>query len=115
MHAQIKAACRTLKRRNGGNVQFTLTSGEQTPMGRILYFVYYRSNILDLVPGCTTGYPHNGGQHTFTFNGPAKDAVAFVELLKEVCMERPWIACPEVRTVANELSFLTQDIIAIMH
>ena len=111
MHPQIKDICSTLTTRSG-KVQFELTSCEGSSMGDILAFMYYRTGIVDLVREYVIGYPHNGGRHSCSFNGPWGDAVAFIELLKETYLARNVMMDEEHCRVANELSFLSQDIIA---
>ena len=67
-----------------------LTSGEQTPMGKVLADIYYRnhSGLCDLAPG-RTGYPHNGGQHSFSTTGTIPDVIAFLELVMEQYHDKP--------------------------
>lgn len=111
MHAQIHYAISRLQF-SPGQVLVELSAGEQSPLGKILNIVYYRTNICDVVDRDNRwGYPHNGGQHTFTFRGPHGDAVSMVELIKETVMDK-FKLDDETRQVASELSYISQEILA---
>ena len=110
MHAQIRTVIGSL-RFTTGSVSIDLSAGERTPLGNIISRVYYETNIGDVVDRAyRSGYPHNGGQHTFHFQGPRGEAVAMLELIKETMLER-FKLNEETRQVANELSFVSQEII----
>lgn len=113
MHPQIKAVCNTI-RRAGSKVQFSLTAPEQSPLGRIVCDVYYRTNIAELATDVNGerivyGYPHNGGDHSFEFMGSKKDAVALLELIKETMVNSR--RTEEELRIVSELAFVAQDIL----
>ncbi len=111
MHPQIASVCKSIRYKNG-NARVTLTSGEQTPLGKILFFLYYKSDLLDLLEhNSVIGYPHNGGQHSCIITAPFGDVIAFIELLKETVLAR--YKNPEMLAVASELSFISQDILML--
>jgi hypothetical protein len=114
MHHQIKKVCAGLQHHvNPKGVSFDLSAGEQTPLGRILNLMYYRTGVVDLLPRDSHfGYPHNGGMHTFHYTGPKGDAVAFLELLKEELDQPKYRLNEEERQVLRELSFISQDILS---
>jgi hypothetical protein len=68
----------------GQEYRVTLTDLQESALGKLLHQLYYgRSDALcDLAPN-RTGFPHNGGQHTFTMRGKKDDLVAYLELLEE--------------------------------
>ena len=110
MHPQIKHIINRLLF-TPGMVDIDLSAGEHTPMGNILDIVYYRTNICEVVDRAhRSGYPHNGGSHTFHYHGPKRDAVAMLELIKETVLEN-FKMDEETRRVANELSFVSQEIV----
>ena len=112
MHQQIRRIIEERLLFTPGSVLVELTAGEQTPLGRLLYKVYYQTKICDVIDNeHRWGYPHNGGMHTFTYKGPWKDAVAMLELIKETLMEN-FTLDEEQRQVASELSYISQEIIA---
>jgi hypothetical protein len=113
MHAQIRNVIEGLHF-TLGHVSFDLTATEQTPLGRILYCVYYGTNITDVIDRNTRwGYPHNGGQHTFEYSGPWGDAVAMLELIKEVVSEKYGDKLDATESqVLSEFSYISQEIIA---
>ncbi len=111
MHPQIATACKSIRYKHG-TASVTLTSGEQTPLGKILFFLYYKSDLLDLLGrDAVMGYPHNGGLHTCTIRAPYGDVIAFIELLNEAVQAR--YKNPEMLAVASELSFISQDILML--
>jgi len=113
MHPQIKQVCATVQHHVAPKgVSFDLRAGEQTPLGKLLSILYYRTDVLDLVPfEHRIGFPHNGGMHTLYYNGPRGDAVAFLELWKEE-LEK-FNLTEEQRQVASELSFISQEILSV--
>ncbi len=112
MHPQIKTVISRL-RFFTDLVILDLTSAQHTPMGKLLYNVYYRTNICDVVDRESRyGYPHNGGEHTFSFRGKPWDAVTMLELIKETMIEGKFGLTEEEREVASQLSFVSQEIIA---
>ncbi len=118
MHQDIKRVLATLKALSDspkGRIAIELSAGQFTPMGRILGIMYYRLDVVDLLERTEHfGYPHNGGQHTFSYRGNGKDFVAFLELLKEELQNRFNAGFnDEERQVVSELSFISQDILAL--
>lgn len=114
MHRQIAAIAATVQARPQKAVAFEMNAGEQTALGRILFLMYYRTGIMDLIRDHKThGYPHNGGQHTFYFVGPRREAVTFLELLKEELEQPKYRLNEEERQVLSELSFISQDILSL--
>lgn len=111
MHTQIKAVISQLKF-SPRNVTIELTAGEQTPLGSLLSKVYYRTSICDVVEReFLFGCPNTGGRHTFTYSGPWQDAVAMLELMKETLLDN-FALNDEERQVANQLSYISQEILA---
>lgn len=111
MHAQIRTVIDRLMF-TPREVLVELSADERTPLGNILYKVYYQTNICDVIDRERRwGYPHNGGSHTFTFRGPRRDAVAMLELIKEEIAEHFTLSDEESR-VLSELSFVSQEIIS---
>lgn len=111
MHHQIKHIISRLLF-TPGSVQIDLSAGEQTPLGRILYKVYYQTNICDVVDReHRSGYPHNGGSHTFHYHGPKREAVAMLKLIKEVINENFKVSGEEAE-VLSQLSYVSQEILS---
>lgn len=109
MHAQIKRVIDTLLF-DLTRVHVRLSAGEQTPLGRLIGRVYYNSHVLEgLNYSERSGYPHNGGQHTLELFCRPLDAIEMIEMIKEVCLER-LARTEEERQVANELSYISQEI-----
>ncbi len=114
MHAQIKAAIGTLRLMAGIGIYLDLSAGERTPLGNLLNIVYYQTNLCDVIDRDNRfGYPHNGGQHTFQYRGPAGDAVSMIELIKETLLEGKYRLSEEDRQVAHELSYISQEVLAL--
>jgi hypothetical protein len=117
MHADIKRVLGTLKKLTDhpkGRIAIDLSSGQYTPMGKLLGLMYYRTNIVDQLERTEYfGYPH-GGQHTFSYRGDGKTFAAFIELLKEE-LQNKFIRGlnEEEQQVLSELSFISQDILAL--
>lgn len=112
MHAQIKTIIASIRTIPGARVLINFTSGESTLMGRILYEMYYKTELMDMLrQNEHYGYPHNGGQHTFQLACKAIDAIAFVEQLKETMEARQFFS-EELRQVISELSFISQELYA---
>ncbi len=118
MHADIRRVLGTLKQLSDspkGRIAIELSSGQYTPMGKLLGLMYYRTRITDLLERTEHfGYPHNGGQHTFSYRGNGKTFVAFLELMKEELQTKFNNGLnEEERQVLSELSFISQDILAL--
>ena len=112
MHEQIKRIIASLLHQPG-KVHVRLSAGEQTPLGRIIGRVYYNSKVLEgLNYSERTGYPHNGGQHTLELHCAPIDAIEMIEMIKEEALERLCLN-EEEREVANQLSFVSQEIYAL--
>ena len=112
MHPQIKEVIRTLMHQPG-KVFVRLTAGESTPLGKLVGRVYYDSNVLEgLSFAERSGYPHNGGQHTLELHCKPLDAIEMIEMIKEAALSgtRPLARTEEEREVANQLSFVSQEI-----
>ena len=111
MHTQIRSVIKGLRWPGAGMVQLELTAGEHTPLGRLVGRLYYQTGVMDLVDKDTRwGFPHNGGQHTFGFEGSRRDAVAMLEIFKEAL--EVFKLTEEESQVASELSYISQDIIS---
>lgn len=110
MHAQIKAIIASIRPATDGRVSVTLTSGERTPMGRVLYDLYYNTNLADLLSREERfGYPHNGGEHTLQLLCKPLDAIAFIEQVKETLQDKRTYD-EEHRQLISELSFISQEL-----
>ena len=70
-----------LSKRPDGLWVLDLTSGERTPLGIVVYQLYYKSNVLDLIQNC--GCPHNGGEHTLSLIACKDDLIAFMDIVIE--------------------------------
>lgn len=111
MHAQIRNVISRLAFIDRDTVVVELSAGEQSPLGRLLYRLYYQTKVMDVVDRESRfGYPHNGGEHTFSYRGKPLDAVATLEMFKEE-LEKFNLTEEESR-VANQLSFVSQEILA---
>lgn len=114
MHSQIKAAIATLNRAPGGKVFVDLGAGEQTPLGKILGKMFYSTLLTDVLDqGTYGGYPNNGGSHTFWMRAEPLEVVSFIELLKETMLEGKYVLSEESRQVAHELSYISQEVLAL--
>ena len=71
--------------------------------------MYYNTNLTSLIR--SVGFPHNGGEHTFTYIGSIGDCVAYTELLKEE-MEK-FTLTNEQELVVSELSFISQELLSL--
>jgi hypothetical protein len=73
-----------------GDVRVILTSPQNSVLGEILHHLFYCADeaLLNLAPN-STGYPHNGGQHSLTIWGKQGDVVSYLDLLIEVYSARP--------------------------
>ena len=110
MHAQIKRVIERLVF-HPGKVYVELSATQSSPLGLILFEVYYNTKICDIVSRDDRhGYPHNGGQHTFSYKGRPGDVVALLETIKEEVGQRK--LNEETRQVLSELSFISQEILA---
>lgn len=110
MHTQIKAIIATLKwhKAGTGEVAVQLTSGQNTPMGKLLFNLYYRMDVIDLLGKRACGYPHNGGEHCLFIHAPWGDVVAFLDLFQDEVQK--FKLTTEESQVAGELSFISQEI-----
>lgn len=114
MHPQIQSVIDSLHF-TPSTVCVTLTAGESTPLGNIVGRIYYHTDVLEVLDrNQRFGYPNNGGQHTLSFRCSPKDAVTLIELIKETVVGRFTYTEQEAR-VANELSFISQEILAGAH
>jgi hypothetical protein len=112
MHPQIEEVIRTLLH-TPYKFRVRLSAGEQTPLGKIIGRVYYNTNVLEALSYSErTGYPHNGGQHTLELHCRPLDAIEMIEMIKEVALEK-LCRTEEEREVANQLSFVSQEIHAL--
>jgi hypothetical protein len=103
-----------------GSIGVTMTDAQRDPLGLIVGHLYYSNRILsDLLPSfvyenkpagaelSSSGYPHNGGEHTMEIYGPKADVVAFLELAADFyevyAMKRPDFApgAAMVRTLSH--------------
>lgn len=85
-------------------VYIQLSSPQQHPtsaMPKALHDLYYggevENDLLRLIQ--FTGYPHNGGSHTFTVFGERYDAVAWLDLFLERFPETK----PEIEIIKKEI------------
>jgi hypothetical protein len=88
-----------IRRMANGRLCVSLTSGQQDPLGIVVGHIYYNNSALNsMIPqfnwhsttgpvGSTrlesTGYPHNGGEHTLELYGPQAEIQAFLEIAGE--------------------------------
>lgn len=82
MHTQISTVIRTLQQ-DSRRVSFDLSADEQSPLGQLLFCIYYRSSLVDLASDQISGYPHNGGRHTLRWRGTPADAAAWLDLASD--------------------------------
>lgn len=64
-----------------GELSVNLTSIQNSPLGEIVGKIYYFTSLLDLIK--STGYPHNGGQHSLQIRGNKEDVLCFLDLVIE--------------------------------
>lgn len=114
MDTQIRSVLKTLKPIGPGRISIELSAAERSPLGRILHQVYYATDACDLLSNeHRSGFPHNGGQHTFRYSGPKKEFVAWLEIVKEE-LEQPKYRLNEIeRQVLSQFSFISQDILSL--
>lgn len=67
------------------NASLCLTSEEQSPLGKLLYNLYYSTSGYELVTlaARSVGMPHTGGRHTLTVYDTLPNSIAWFELLTE--------------------------------
>lgn len=76
-----------IEKYNGG-YYVDLSSGEQSPVGKILCHLFYKNDpLLSLAP-YNYGYPHNGGRHSFHLKASKDDILAFMDLMIEFYIEQ---------------------------
>jgi hypothetical protein len=64
-----------------------LSYRQHSPLGKALFNLYYRNKSLcDMAPD-RGGYPHNGGEHTFTIKGERGECLAFLDLMVDTYPE----------------------------
>lgn len=108
MHPQIKTVIDSIRVVPAG-IAVTLTSGEHTPLGEVLRRMYYSMDeFTSLIE--SVGFPNNGGLHTFSYQGNAKDFVAYLELLQDEMRAR-FRMTDDVKQVVSELDFVIQEIL----
>lgn len=76
-----------------------LTSPQHSPFGKVLYKLYYQSELSSLAPG-HTGYPHHGAVHAFRMRGEREDCLAYLDLVEETFPEA-FMLLAAVRTQIN--------------
>jgi len=109
MHHQIKAVIATMRSAPGNRVHIVFSAGQYTALGRVIGDMYYKTQLTDLLDSSqSSGYPHNGGQHTFRLTATPGDAIAFIEALKEE-LEGKHTVDEEHRQVISQLSFISQE------
>lgn len=97
---QYRGQDRVRRLSNGtGGIAVELTDGQYEPLGLIVGHLYYsNSKIMNMIGRqrdvypvgrelISSGYPHNGGEHTMSVYGPKGDVVAFLELASEFYTE----------------------------
>lgn len=109
MHEQIKNAIKSIRLQTDGNVSVCLSAGQCTPLGSIVGKMYYNTNLTSLIR--SVGYPHNGGEHTFTYIGSIGDYVAFTQLLQEEM--KKLTLTDEQKLVVSQLSFICQELLLL--
>jgi hypothetical protein len=85
---------------------FEASQLEHTPAGKLLGKMYYGGFIdAALKRGESTGYPHNGGQHSLTLILSADELTAFLSLVEESYPQHPgtseFIASVRERAIKN--------------
>lgn len=111
MHAQIRNVISRLQWFSRQEVLVELSASEGSALGQLVCRLYYDTRVMDVVDRqARFGYPHNGGQHTFTYRGSPSDAVAMLELFQEALRE--FKLTPEQSQVVNEFSYISQEILA---
>lgn len=68
----------------GKEVSVDISSPERSGMGLIIGKMYYSTRLSDLFGSLSSGYPHNGGEHTLYFKGPYQDVIAALELIRDL-------------------------------
>jgi len=110
MHAQIQEVIETIRPAAGGRVYVDFSVGQHTTLGRMLQDMYYKTRLVDMLAHDEhTGFPHNGGMHTFHLMCKPLDAIAFIEQVKETLSEGR-IIDEEHRQAISELSYISQEL-----
>ncbi len=94
-----------IKKYIDGLVMVDLSSPQNSQIGRILYHIYYHNETLcDMAPA-RTGFPNNGGEHTFSVAGTPGDVAAWIELVIEKYSKLTTIpdALEELRNIVKQL------------
>lgn len=68
-----------------------LSASQASPMGRVLHACHYGSGQLAQLTKCdlySSGYPHNGGEHTLRLKGSRQDLIAWMELFEQYAGHR---------------------------
>lgn len=85
----------------------TLTAPERSMLGWIIGIMYYGrfirskayteeiNTLFEMAPG-QSGFPHNGGEHSFSIKGTTEEVLTWLDLLKEVV--------PEVESEVNAIT-----------
>lgn len=110
MHPQIKAIISTIRQVNG-TVRLDMSADEWTPMGKLLYYTYYQTDLVDIFKEGINGFPHNGGQHTLTINGKRGDVVAWLEELNETLGKFRGRMQKDTLDVWMEIPFIAQEVL----
>jgi hypothetical protein len=106
-----------------GGVAVELTAGQTEPLGVVVGHIYYTNHALgDMLPQhdysngqpvgrtlTSSGYPHNGGEHTMIIYGPKGDVQAFLELAGEHYLAIGENA-PRYKDGGHELMFLAKSL-----
>ena len=81
--------------------RFEASQPEHTPAGKLLGKMYYGGFVdAALKRGESTGYPHNGGQHSLTLILAVSEFNAFLALVEETYPQHPGM--PEFITSVRE-------------
>lgn len=73
-----------------------LSYGQHTEFGKCVGHMYYSNNALRELAPNRSGYPHNGGEHTFCISGGYDECETFVKLFAEHYGDRVKRECEHV-------------------
>ena len=94
-------------------VSIDLSSEQTTGMGAILQNLYMKTNILEAFSEINDGCPYNGGRHTLRLQGPFKDVVCAMQLIRDETPVRFHPCIVDAKTDLTRLcSFITDHYLA---
>jgi len=75
--------------KHNGKIHVDLSAGQQTELGIMVGHIYYYNDTLMALCPHSSGYPHNGGEHTMRIAGSKGDIQAFLQMTADHYRENP--------------------------